>query len=176
MTENEIYISVNDLAQLKGVTSRAIRLSIGRGRYVAREIEVHGGKSYEVLLSSVEKHIQQRYFEQETSSAIENHLPDINEKDFVPSSAKETAIARIDLLKEWRKFRNSHHKKTSADKEFLESYNSGMLYEKIFLKIGSVSIGTLKRWNKILGCSSEILKILNIITGNPKNCPFFTMP
>ncbi len=82
MTENEIYISVNDLAQLKGVTRRAIRLSICRGRYVARETEVHGGKSYEVLLSSTEKYIQQRYFEQETSSVIENHLPDTKEKDF----------------------------------------------------------------------------------------------
>lgn len=155
MTENEIYISVNDLAQLKGVTRRAVRLSIGRGRYVARETEVHGGKSYEVLLSSVEKHVQQRYFEQETNAVVEDYTPDIKEKDFIPPSAKETALARMDLLKEWKKFRNSHHKKTSADKEFLESYNSGMLYEKIFLKIGSVSIGTLKRWNKILGSSSD---------------------
>lgn len=160
MSEKEIYIDINELAQLKGVTSRAIRLSISKGRYTAREIEVHGGKSYEVLLSSIENHVQEMYLQQTTEKTVEeiqnySLVSPTGNQNYVPQSAKDVALARMDLIKEWKMFRNSHHKKTYADKEFLSSYNSGMFYEKIFEKIGSVSIGTLKRWNKILGHSSD---------------------
>jgi len=157
-SNKQIYIDINELAQLKGVTNRAIRLSLSRGRYTAREIEVHGGKSYEILLSSIENHMQEMYLSQTTEKTIEeieNFPLLVTANSFVPQSAKDIALARMDLIKEWKKFRNSQHKRTLADKEFLSSYNSGIFYEKIFEKIGSVSIGSIKRWNKILGHSSD---------------------
>ena len=49
---NEKYITIKELAELKGVSTRAIRLS--RGKYQTREIVVKGRKSFEILLSSIE--------------------------------------------------------------------------------------------------------------------------
>ena len=160
MTGKDIYIDINDLAELKGVTTRAIRLAISKGKYEAREIQVQGGKSYEILLSSIEPDVQEKYLEKQTEttiSNIENYPALIAEKSFIPDRAKEVALARLDLVREWRKFRNAHHKKTSADKEFLDSYNSGMFYEKIFEIIGSVSIGTLQRWNRTVGFNTDYM-------------------
>ena len=55
------YISIQELADLKGVSTRAIRMS--RDKYVTREISVRGGKSFEILLSSIELDLQKKYFE-----------------------------------------------------------------------------------------------------------------
>ncbi len=55
----EEYIDINKIAEAKGLTStRAIRLKIQRGQYIAREVTVQGGKSYEVLFESLEYDIQ----------------------------------------------------------------------------------------------------------------------
>ena len=44
------YIDINDVAKAKGFKStRAIRLKIQSGQYIAREVTVRGGKSYEIL-------------------------------------------------------------------------------------------------------------------------------
>ena len=50
--DNEKYITIKELAELKGVSTRVIRLS--KGKYITREITVKGGKSFEILLSSIE--------------------------------------------------------------------------------------------------------------------------
>ena len=42
--DNEKYITIKELAELKGVSTRAIRLS--KDKYVTREISVKGGKSF----------------------------------------------------------------------------------------------------------------------------------
>ena len=43
----EKYITIKELAELKGVSTRAIRLS--KEKYQIREIKVKGGKSFEIL-------------------------------------------------------------------------------------------------------------------------------
>ena len=50
--ENEKYITIKELAELKGVSTRAVRLSLAK--YQTREIKVKGGKSFEDLISSIE--------------------------------------------------------------------------------------------------------------------------
>ena len=56
--DNEKYITIKELAELEGVSTRAIRLS--KGKYITREITVKGGKSFEVLLSSIEPELQEK--------------------------------------------------------------------------------------------------------------------
>ena len=58
--DNEKYITIKELAELKGVSARAIRLSLKK--YVIREITVKGGKSFEILLSSIEPELQEKYY------------------------------------------------------------------------------------------------------------------
>ncbi len=53
------FVPINKIAELKGLTSnRALRLAIQKGKYVARVVKVFGGKSYEILYSSLEPEIQ----------------------------------------------------------------------------------------------------------------------
>ena len=56
----EKYITIKELAELVGVSTRAIRLS--KGKYQTREIIVKGGKSFEILLSSIVPVLQEKYY------------------------------------------------------------------------------------------------------------------
>lgn len=59
--KNEEYIDINKIAELKGLKSnRSLRLAIQKGKYIAREVKVFGGKSYEILYSSLEPEIQEK--------------------------------------------------------------------------------------------------------------------
>ncbi len=81
------YISINKIAELKGLKStRSIRLAINQGKYIAREVEVRGGKSYEILYSSLEQDIQDRLDEEELkTTAI---VPFENKVNFVSENAR----------------------------------------------------------------------------------------
>ena len=53
--DNNKYIDINEVARIKGLkTNRSIRLAIQKGKYIARKKQVFGGKSYEILYSSLE--------------------------------------------------------------------------------------------------------------------------
>ena len=149
------YISIQELADLKGVSTRAIRMS--RDKYVTREIVVRGGKSFEILLSSIELDLQDKYFEQKTQITSESTalIPILPVKN-LPTKVNEIALARLDLLREWQKYRKHHPEgKTRAGVEFIESYNTGMLYPHIFKVLGKTSIGSVERWKRKLGNTTD---------------------
>ncbi len=91
------YISINKIAELKGLKStRSIRLAINQGKYIAREVEVRGGKSYEILYSSLEPDIQDRLDEEELKTT--SIVPFENKVNFVSENARLTALARVDIV------------------------------------------------------------------------------
>ncbi len=148
------YITIKELADLKGVSTRAIRLS--KPKYQTREIKVQGGASFEILLSSVEPELQEKYLDKKVEIKTEStSLVPINFKEDSTDKAKEIALARFDLIKEWLKQRKNQRKQTKFDLDFLDAFNAGLLYPKIYSLIGNVSIGTLQRWKRILGNSSD---------------------
>ena len=60
---NEEFISINKVAEAKGLKSnRSLRLEINKPeiKYIAREVKVNGGTSYEILYSSLEPEIQEK--------------------------------------------------------------------------------------------------------------------
>ncbi|MEI8390687.1 MAG: hypothetical protein WCG23_12490 [bacterium] len=74
MNVNDIWLSVKTLSELKNVTPRAIRSALPKkgnefnslssaspGKYIFRETQTLGGKSYEILLSSLEPKLQEIY-------------------------------------------------------------------------------------------------------------------
>lgn len=160
------FVPINKVAQAKGLKgTRAIRLKIQSGQYIAREITVQGGKSYEILSESLEPDIQALVKE------APYYYPAIQTESFVPDTAKTIALARLDLIKQWVSFKIKHRtffekkvgKKTfhtglyanekqtdvplyKRDKLFLEMYNSGELLKRIYKILGKTSKGTLKRW------------------------------
>lgn len=137
------YININDIAKAKGLKStRAIRLKIQSGQYIAREITVQGGKSYEILFESLEYDTQALVKENPEPF----YYPAIPTKTFVPDTAKTIALARIDLIKQWGSFRGKYSPLYTGDKLFLEMYNSGEFLKRLFNILGKTSKGTLKRW------------------------------
>ncbi|MBQ2610807.1 hypothetical protein IJF81_00275 [bacterium] len=150
--DNEKYITIKELAELKGVSTRAIRLS--NGKYITREITVKGGKSFEILLSSIEPEFQEKYYSKIVPTYEVKQLPTLT--DFhKPDKAKVIALARLDLLNLWKQERKNQSNKTQFDKDFLSAYNAQVLYPEIYAKLGKVSIGTLQRWKRILGNSNN---------------------
>ena len=148
----EKYITIKELAELKGVSTRAIRLS--KGKYITREITVKGGKSFEILLSSIEPELQEKYYSKLVLIPPIKQLPII--ADFhKPNKAKIIALARFDLVNLWKDQRKHQVCKKQFDSDFLSAYNSNTLYPEIYAKIGKVSIGTLQRWKRVLGNSKN---------------------
>ena len=149
---NEKYITIKELAELKGVSTRAIRLS--RGKYQTRDIVVKGGKSFEILLSSIEPELQEKYYSKFVPILSEKQLP--APLDFhKPNKAKIIALARLDLLNLWKNQRKNQNNKTQFDNDFLSAYNAQVLYPEIYAKLGNVSIGSLQRWKRVLGNSNN---------------------
>ena len=150
MTEK--YITIKELAELKGVSTRAIRLA--KDKYTIREVTVKGGKSFEILLSSIEPELQEKYLNKFLPINNKKLLPTVVDL-YKPDKAKIIALARFDLVKIWLEQRKNQYNKTQFDKDFLSTYNAKCLYPDIYAKIGNVSIGTLQRWKRILGNSSN---------------------
>ena len=69
----EKYITIKELAELKGVSTRAIRFSTGK--YITRDITVKDGKSFEILLSSIEPELQEEYYSKIIPTYEVKHLP-----------------------------------------------------------------------------------------------------
>lgn len=91
----EKYITIKELVLLKGVSTQAIRLS--KGKYVTREITVKGGKSFEILLSSIEPELQEKYYSKIVPAYEVKQLP-VPADFYKPDKAKIIALARLDLL------------------------------------------------------------------------------
>ena len=79
----------------------------------------------------------------------------------IPNEEKKKALAKVDLIEKWEEYRKNYQgNKTIADINFIELYNSGQISTKIFSKIGSVGISTLRRYAKLYkksNCDYEVL-------------------
>ncbi len=148
----EKYITIIELAELKGVSTRAIRLS--KGKYQTKDVVVKGGKSFKILLSSIEPEMQEKYYSKIIPSYNKKLLP-IPIDFHKPDKAKTIALARLDLLNLWKNQRKNQQNKTQFDTDFLSAYNAQILYPEIYAKLGKVSIGTLQRWKRVLGNSNN---------------------
>lgn len=135
------WITTKELAQIKGITERAVRKAINKNKYVFRKCS----KSYEILVTSLEENVRKKVTaEKEKSTAL---IP-IN--NIVPDEQKKLALAKYDLIKKWDEFRNKKNNKTLAGKDFLDGYNNNCFCEELFNVIGKVAIGTIYEWHKKL--------------------------
>ena len=126
--KNEEYIDINEVARIKGLkTNRSIRLAIQKGKYVAREKQVFGGKSYEILYSSLEPEVQEKLENEEINCTSIVPVKSF-QQTFISESAKLTALARVDIVKALENIRQKYPTKKEADSIFLELYNSGICY------------------------------------------------
>jgi len=148
-SEDNNYISINKIAEIKGLKSnRSIRIAIQKGKYIYREVKVNGGTSYEILYSSLEPDIQEKLEDEEIKSNALVPLNNSFKSTFISESAKLTSLARVDIVVALDNLKKKYKTQKEAEDVFLELYNSGLYLPQVYKFIGSISIGTLRRWVK----------------------------
>jgi hypothetical protein len=135
------WITTKELAKIKNISERAVRKSIATRRYVTRKC----GKSYEILVTSLEENVIEKITEVE-----EKIVPFDTTYKNVPEEQKKLALAKFDLIKRWEEYKVDKKSKTKAGKDFLELYNRELLHKELHDKIGNVAIGTIYQWQKQL--------------------------
>ena len=143
------YINIKEIAKIKGLSStRSLRLEINKteSKYIAKEVKVNGGTSYEILFSSLEPEIQQKLRNAENKTTALVSLNNNKQAEFVSDKTKMTANYRANIVVALQKLRKKYSTKKEADTVFLDLYNSGLYLPKAYNFIGSISIGTLHRW------------------------------
>ena len=164
---DDIWLDVETVAKLKGITERGVRLSLSK-KYDYKEEIVKGKKIYKIRLKSLEKEYQLKY-ENEYSNIYKTICNEIVEIDnsglkrdkLISEVQKKNALAKYDLVKSWLDFRKDFKNKcltelsNNPNTQFLELYNTGMLHEEIFKILGKVSIGSLYRWKNLLEINSD---------------------
>ena len=142
------YINIKEIAEAKGLKStRSLRLEINKpeSKYISREVKVNGGTSYEILFSSLEPELQQKLREAENKST---ELVPLNYKSeiLVTDKAKLTRNHRMNIVKAALEKRKNYKTIKESDSNFLDLYNTGLFLPKAYNFLGSISIGTLRRW------------------------------
>lgn len=142
------YINIKEIAEVKGLKStRSLRLEINKSesKYISREVKVNGGTSYEILFSSLEPELQQKLREAENKST---ELVPLNYKSeiLVTDKAKLTRNHRMNIVKAALEKRKNYKTIKESDSDFLDLYNTGLFLPKAYNSLGSISIGTLRRW------------------------------
>ena len=96
------WISVKELAEIKGVTPRAIRKAISNNKYISRNVQTGTGIKYEVLFNPLNNNVQNCIdFEKSKIKIDKNREPETINNEIVPTHAKQIALARFDLVNLW---------------------------------------------------------------------------
>lgn len=138
---NTDWITTKELAEIKGISERAVRKAISKNKYVIRKCS----KSYEILVTSLEENVREKVTTVKEKSALTASISYV-----VPETQKKLALAKYDLIKKWDEFRTGKKNKTIAGKDFLEAYNHNCICEELFNVVGKVAIGTIYEWHKKL--------------------------
>lgn len=138
---NTDWITTKELAEIKGVSERAVRKAISKNKYVIRKCS----KSYEILVTSLEENVREKVTTVKEKSVLTSPISYV-----VPETQKKLALAKYDLIKKWDEFRTGKKNKTIAGKDFLEAYNHNCICEELFNIVGKVAIGTIYEWHKKL--------------------------
>ena len=77
---------------------------------------------------------------------------------FTPEKSKKIALARLDLLNQWKEFRRKSDNKLQADYDFVNLHNTSNSH--LFQILGKISRGSLHRWNTILNGTENYTKLI----------------
>ena len=78
--------------------------------------------------------------------------------EFTPEKSKKIALARLDLLNQWKEFRRKSDNKFQADYDFVNLHNTSNSH--LFEILGKISRGSLHRWKTILNDTEDYTKLI----------------
>ncbi len=168
---NKEWITVKDLANIQGITPRAVRKAVNKNKYVTRLVDGSTGSKYEILVQSLNYNTQNLIdFEKNKIEIEKNREPNLRKNTIIPAHAKQIALARYDLVNLWVDYKKQSKNKTEAGKDFLRVYNEGQMYPIIFNIVGQVSIGTIYRWYKQIKTKDDYTLLIPNYDYGEKEC------
>ena len=170
------WITVKELADIKGITPRAVRKSVANNKYVTRLVETKNGTKYEILIDSLDNNTKNLIdFEKSKCEIEKNREPVLRKNSITPPHARQIALARYDLVNLWVDYKKISKNKTQAGKEFIDIYNDGKIYSYLFNILGKISIGTIYRWHKAIKGNDDYTKLIpNYDYGEKESNPQLT--
>lgn len=78
--------------------------------------------------------------------------------EFTPEKSKKIALARLDLLNQWKEFRRKSDNKLQADYDFVNLHNTSNSH--LFEILEKISRGTLHRWKNTLNGTEDYSKLI----------------
>lgn len=78
--------------------------------------------------------------------------------EFTPEKSKKIALARLDLLSQWKEFRKKSKNKLQADYDFVNLHNTSNSH--LFQILGKISRGSLHRWKNIINETEDYTKLI----------------
>lgn len=78
--------------------------------------------------------------------------------EFTPEKSKKIALARLDLLNQWKEFRRKSENKLQADYDFVNLHNTSNSH--LFEILGKIFRGSLHRWKTILNDTEDYTKLI----------------
>ncbi len=78
--------------------------------------------------------------------------------DFTPEKSKQIALARLDIVHKWLKFRKKSQNKLQADYDFVKLHNTSNSH--LYEILGKISRGSLHRWLAMLNGTEDYTKLL----------------
>lgn len=130
----ETYLTVKELAELKGCTERYVRALILKGTITAEAVEVkqqgpgRGGIQYRIPLSGLDIKLQRRFKRRLISAKkamepdADEEVPEVNYEALTEDERQEIAMWRK-IISDWQAYRNSGESKEKADREFVAMAN-----------------------------------------------------
>src|SRR5574344_2957405 len=163
---SNVWLSVDIIAKLKNISSRAVRLALkkensnAKNQYVYRTESVKGGSGYKILLSSIEEELQIKYIKEYyaelkfTNDIIKLETIPIKKEKIISDKQKNLALSKYDLVRFWENYRLEQKQmeisNRKSDKQFLENYNTGLLYHQVYKVLKHVGTGAIYRWKATL--------------------------
>ena len=77
---------------------------------------------------------------------------------FTPGKCKQIALARLDIVHKWLKFRKQFQNKLQADYDFVKLHNTSNSH--LYEILGKISRGSLHRWYSMLNGTEDYTKLI----------------
>ena len=131
MSVKETYLTVKQLAEIKGCTERYIRNCITKGKIEAIQIEGqvggNAGTHYSIPLSKLDEKVQLKYkrYLKKQQKEVEKQVQEQQNKTIADLTEKEKEKAMFwrKLLESWQSYRGKEADKEKADNEFIKVIN-----------------------------------------------------
>lgn len=127
----EIYLTVKQLAEVKGCTERYIRNCITKGKIEAIQIEGqvggNAGTHYSIPLSKLDEKVQLKYkrYLKKQQKEVEKQVQEQQNKTIADLTEKEKQNVMFwrKVLESWQSYRGKEADKEKADNEFIKVIN-----------------------------------------------------